>query len=158
MGDGSEIVIILDYYCIRYFTFVYSQGVNLKKVNQIFRLLIFLFSFLLVGCQGWVLDYGKPAAQFLEKDVLAHAKAYLGEKITVKGKVFEVNTGENAKLILDSGIECRFHRRGVHWADQIKKGDEVYVDGILKTIDKDHVLMSPVGLRDPGAPFNPMKN
>ena len=111
----------------------------------------------LVGCQGWILDYRKPAAQFLEKDVLDHAEAYLGEKITVKGKVFEVNTGENAKLILDSGIECRFHRRGVHWADQIKKGDEVYVDGILKRIDKDHVLMSPVGLRDPGAPFNPMK-
>ena len=129
----------------------------MKKVNQIFRPLIFLFSFLLVGCQGWILDYGKPAAQFLEKDVLDHAEAYLGEKITVKGKVFEVNTGENAKLILDSGIECRFHRRGVHWADQIKKGDEVYVDGILKRIDKDHVLMSPVGLRDPGAPFNPMK-
>ncbi|MBA4717349.1 MAG: hypothetical protein H2077_08445 [Verrucomicrobiales bacterium] len=126
-------------------------------MNKIFRLLIFLFSFLLVGCQGWILDYGKPAAQFLEKDVLDHAEAYLGEKITVKGKVFEVNTGENAKFILDSGIECRFHRRGVHWADQIKKGDEVYVDGILKTIDKDHVLMSPVGLRDPGAPFNPMK-
>ena len=126
-------------------------------MNKIFRLLIFLFSFLLVGCQGWILDYGKPAAQFLEKDVLDHAEAYLGEKITVKGKVFEVNTGENAKFILDSGIECRFHRRGVHWADKIKKGDEVYVDGILKTIDKDHVLMSPVGLRDPGAPFNPMK-
>lgn len=126
-------------------------------MNKIFRLLIFLFSFLLVGCQGWILDYGKPAAQFLEKDVLDHAEAYLGEKITVKGKVFEVNTGENAKFILDSGIECRFHRRGVHWADQIKKGDEVYVDGILKTIDKDHVLMSPVGLRDPEAPFNPMK-
>lgn len=126
-------------------------------MNKIFRLLIFLFSFLLVGCQGWILDYGKPAAQFLEKDVLDHAEAYLGEKITVKGKVFEVNTGENAKFILDSGIECRFHRRGVHWADQIKKGDEVYVDGILKTIDKDHVLISPVGLRDPGAPFNPMK-
>ena len=129
----------------------------MKQMNKIFRLLIFLFSFLLVGCQGWILDYGKPAAQFPEKDVLDHAEAYLGEKITVKGKVFEVNAGENAKLILDSGIECRFHRRGVHWADQIKKGDEVYVDGILKTIDKDHVLMSPVGLRDPGAPFNPMK-
>ena len=129
----------------------------MKQMNKIFRLLILLFSLPLVGCQGWILDYGKPAAQFLEKDVLDHAEAYLGEKITVKGKVFEVNTGENAKLILDSGIECRFHRRGVHWADQIKKGDEVYVDGILKRIDKDHVLMSPVGLRDPGAPFNPMK-
>ena len=45
----------------------------------------------------------------------------------------------------------------VQWADQIEKGDEVYVDGILKRIDKDHVLMSPVGLRDPGAAFNPMK-
>ena len=129
----------------------------MNKVNITFRLLIFLFSLPLVGCQGWILDYGKPTAQFLEKDFLDHAEAYLGEKITVKGKVFEVNTGKNAKLILDSGIECRFHKRGVQWADQIKKGDEVYVDGILKRIDKDHVIMSPVGLRDPGAPFNPMK-
>ena len=109
------------------------------------------------GCQGWILDYGKPAAQFLEKDVLTHSEDYLGEKITVKGIVFEVNAGENAKLILESGIECRFHKRGVQSADQIEKGDEVYVDGILKRIDKDHVLMSPVGLRDPGAAFNPMK-
>ena len=99
----------------------------------------------------------KPAAQFLEKDVLIHSEDCLGEKITVKGIVFEVNAGENAKLILESGIECRFHKRGVQWANQIEKGDEVHVDGILKIIYKDHVLMSPVGLRDPGAPFNPMK-
>ena len=116
-----------------------------------------IFTIFFSGCQGWILDYGKPAAQFLEKDVLTHSEDYLGEKITVKGIVFEVNAGENAKLILESGIECRFHKRGVQWADQIEKGDEVYVDGILKRIDKDHVLMSPVGLRDPGAPFNPMK-
>ena len=64
------------------------------------------------GCQGWILDYGKPAAQFLEKDVLTHSEDYLGEKITVKGIVFEVNAGENAKLILESGIECRFHKKG----------------------------------------------
>ena len=116
-----------------------------------------IFTIFFSGCQGWILDYGKPAAQFLEKDVLTHSEDYLGEKITVKGIVFEVNAGENAKLILESGIECRFHKRGVQWADQIEKGDEVYVDGILKRIDKDHVLMSPVGLRDPGAPFNPMQ-
>ena len=116
-----------------------------------------IFTIFFPGCQGWILDYGKPAAQFLEKDVLIHSEDYLGEKITVKGIVFEVNAGENAKLILESGIECRFHKRRVQWADQIEKGDEVYVDGILKRIDKDHVLMSPVGLRDPGAPFNPMK-
>ncbi len=109
------------------------------------------------GCQGWILDYGKPAAQFLEKDVLTHSEDYLGEKITVKGIVFEVNAGENAKLILESGIECRFHKRGVQWADQIEKGDEVYVDGILKRVDKDHVLMSPVVLRDSRASFNPIK-
>lgn len=54
----------------------------------------------------------KPAAQFLEKDVLIHSEDYLGEKITVKGIVFEVNAGENAKLILESGIECRFHKKG----------------------------------------------
>jgi len=114
-------------------------------------------TFFFTGCKGWILDYGKPAAQFLEKDVIAHAEAYRGKKITVKGKVSEVNTGENASIILESGIECLFHKRGVQWADQIKKGDEVYVDGILKNIDKDYVLMSPVGLRDPTAPFKPMK-
>tara|TARA_Y100001934_G_scaffold142622_1_gene171525 strand:- start:282 stop:662 length:381 start_codon:yes stop_codon:yes gene_type:complete len=116
-----------------------------------------IFTIFFSGCQGWILDYGKPAAQFLEKDVLTHSEDYLGEKITVKGIVFEVNAGENAKLILESGIECRFHKRGVQWADQIEKGDEVYVDGILKRVDKDHVLMSPVVLRDSRASFNPIK-
>tara|TARA_B100000614_G_scaffold262746_1_gene298188 strand:+ start:938 stop:1318 length:381 start_codon:yes stop_codon:yes gene_type:complete len=116
-----------------------------------------IFTIFFSGCQGWILDYGKPAAQFLEKDVLTHSEDYLGEKITVKGIVFEVNAGENAKLILESGIECRFHKRGVQSADQIEKGDEVYVDGILKRVDKDHVLMSPVVLRDSRASFNPIK-
>ena len=116
-----------------------------------------IFTIFFSGCQGWILDYGKPAAQFLEKDVLTYSEDYLGEKITVKGIVFELNAGENAKLILESGIECRFHKRGVQSADQIEKGDEVYVDGILKRVDKDHVLMSPVVLRDSRASFNPIK-
>ena len=74
---------------------------------------------------------------------------------TEAGKVSEVNRGENASIILESGIECRFHKRGVQWADNINKGDEVYVDGILKRISLDNILMSPVGLRDPTASFKP---
>ena len=124
------------------------------KKRLLLSLILFLF---FTGCKGWILDYGKPAAQFGEKDVLAHAKEYVGKKITVKGKVSEVNRGENASIILESGIECRFHKRGVQWADNINKGDEVYVDGILKRISLDNILMSPVGLRDPTASFKPTK-
>ena len=37
------------------------------------------------GCQGWTMDYGKPAAQFEAKDAVALAQEYLGEKVSVRG-------------------------------------------------------------------------
>ena len=33
-----------------------------------------------VGCQALKMDYGQPAAQFLEKDVATAGKKYLGKK------------------------------------------------------------------------------
>jgi len=40
------------------------------------------------------MDYGKPAAQFHERDVLANGKAFVGKKITVKDIVEKVDTSD----------------------------------------------------------------
>ena len=123
-----------------------------------FRVLMCFMLLFFVGCHGWILDYGKPAAQFDEKAVLlAHGEAYLGKKITVKGVVADITKGHDAKIELESGIECYFHKNGVGWAYHVKKGEEVYVDGILNTLEKNKVILKPVGLRDPKASFEPFK-
>ena len=130
----------------------------MKTAITMFRVLMCFTLLFLVGCHGWILDYGKPAAQFDEKAVLlAHGEAYLGKKITVKGVVSDITKGHDAKIELESGIECYFHKNGVGWADHVKKGEEVYVDGILNTLEKNKVILKPVGLRDPKASFEPFK-
>ena len=109
----------------------------MKRAITMFRVLMCFMLLFLVSCHGWILDYGKPAAQFDEKAVLlAHGEAYLGKKITVKGVVADITKGHDAKIELESGIECYFHKNGVGWADHVKKGEEVYVDGILNTLEK----------------------
>ena len=97
---------------------------------------IFLAMMFLVGCEGWKLDYGKPVAQFLEKDLSAMGKAYLGKKITVKGKVSKVLIHPvQAKVFLESGIECNLGKF-TRMAENCKVGDEIFVDGILKSLEK----------------------
>lgn len=130
----------------------------MKRAITMFRVLMCFMLLFLVSCHGWILEYGKPAAQFDEKAVLlAHGEAYLGKKITVKGVVADITKGHDAKIELESGIECYFHKNGVGWADHVKKGEEVYVDGILNTLEKNKVILKPVGLRDPKASFEPFK-
>jgi len=111
----------------------------------------------LVGCDGWKLDYGKPAAQFLEKDLSAMGKAYIGEKITVKGKVSKVLIHPvPAKVFLDSGIECNLGKF-TRMAESCKVGDEIFVDGILKRLGRGEALLDPAVLRDPDADFVPLR-
>ena len=44
------------------------------------------------GCgKGWEMDYGKPAAQFLQADLATKEQAVIGKKITVKGTVTKVD-------------------------------------------------------------------
>ena len=112
---------------------------------------------ILLGCEGWKLDYGKPVAQFLEKDLSAMGKAYLGKKITVKGKVSKVLIHPvQAKVFLESGIECNLGKF-TRMAENCKVGDEIFVDGILKSLEKGEALLDPAVLRDPNADFVPLR-
>ncbi len=59
------------------------------------------------GCgKGWQMDYGQPAAQFLQEDVASKGKAFLGKKITVKGTVTKVDVSalKSAQIHLTGGI------------------------------------------------------
>ncbi len=112
-------------------------------------------SLLLGGCEGWVMDYGKPAAQFHEADVLRKAGDFVGKKIVIKGVVTKVDLGdpESCRVYLDHGIECVFWSKAMAESQEI--GDVVYVSGILKKCDSDKILLDPAGYRDPTAPFDP---
>ncbi|MDB4783456.1 hypothetical protein OAG39_02440 [Verrucomicrobiales bacterium] len=124
------------------------------------RLRLFLINcaaILLAGCQGWTMDYGQPAEQFLEKDLFANGEAYLGKKITVKGTVTKVLIGPGElKVFLQHGIECRFGKFK-KMAKSCKVGDEVFVDGILKRLEEGEALLDPSIFRDPNAEFTPLR-
>ena len=85
------------------------------------------------GCQSYQLDYGEPAAQFLEADVATSGKNYLGQKITVKGTVtrVDVETAGSASIELQHGIRCDLGKFK-EMAESRKPGDTVFVDGFLK--------------------------
>ena len=110
------------------------------------------------GCQGWNMDYGKPAAQFLEEDVAELGKNYLRKKITIKGVVtrVEVSPPKDVSIFLGHGIECDLGDV-VNAAKHFSIGKTVYMDGILRKCEPGTILLEPVLERDPKAPFNPKK-
>lgn len=111
------------------------------------------------GCgNGWQMDYGQPAAQFLQADMASRGKAFVGKKITVKGTVtkVDVNDPESAWIHLVGGIQCNFGTFKA-MAESCKVGDTVYVDGFLKRCEEGDVLIDPAMLRDPTAPFSPKR-
>lgn len=110
------------------------------------------------GCgKGWQMDYGKPAAQFHERDVLVKGKAFVGKKITVKGVVEKVDSSDpdSAWILLSGGTRCNFGKFK-SMAESCKTNDTVYVDGFLERCENGDVLIQPAMLRDPTAPFSPM--
>jgi len=109
------------------------------------------------GCgKGWQMDYGEPAAQFLQEDVASRAGAFAGRKITVKGTVTKIDVGTPgaAKIHLAAGITCNLGDFTA-MAANCKTGDTVYVDGFLERCEEGDVLLAPAMLRDPTAPFSP---
>lgn len=111
------------------------------------------------GCgKGFQMDYGKPAAQFLQADVAAKGKAYLGRKITIQGVVTKVEVSDpaHAWIYLEHGIRCNLGKFKAMAASK-KPGDVVSVDGFLERCDAADILIEPAMLRDPTAPFNPQK-
>lgn len=107
-----------------------------------------------VGCQALKMDYGQPAAQFLEKDVATAGKKYLGKKITIKGTVIDVSNPQVGWIHLGNGIRCDFSRLPA-MAQSKKPGDICFIDGILKECEEGNILLESAMLRDPTAPFSP---
>ncbi len=129
------------------------------RTRNLIVVVFLMGAFLGMGCgKGLKMDYGNPEAQFLEGDVVAKGKAFLGKKITVKGTVSKVDTNDSkvAWVYLSSGIKCNFGEFKVA-AEGCKIGDIVYVDGILERCDVGDVLLAPAMLRDSTAPFSPVK-
>jgi hypothetical protein len=119
-------------------------------------LVLLIVSGFVSGCgKGWQMDYGQPAAQFLQEDLAAKGKSYVGKKITVKGTVTKVAVGDpkSAWIHLTGGIRCNLGKFKA-MAEYSKVGDTVYVDGFLKQCEEGDMLIEPAMLRDPTAPFS----
>lgn len=108
------------------------------------------------GGKGWEMDYGKPAAQFLQADLASQGKSFVGKKITVKGTVVKVDVSDPASawIHLSGGVQCDLGTFKA-MAKSCKIGDTVYVDGFLKRCEEGDMLIDPAMLRDPTAPFSP---
>lgn len=116
-----------------------------------------ILAVLFVGCgKGWEMDYGKPAAQFHEQDLLVKGKNFVGKKITAKGVVKKVDTSDpdSAWIILSEGTRCNFGDFRA-MAESVKPGDTIYVDGFLKRCEKGEIVIDPAMSRDPKAHFEP---
>ena len=111
-----------------------------------------------LGCQALKMDYGQPAAQFLEKDVATAGKKYLGKKITIKGTVarIDVSDPQATWVHLGNGIRCDFSDFRA-MAQSKSAGDTAFVDGILKECEEGNILLESAMLRDPTAPFSPTR-
>ena len=105
--------------------------------------------------KGWQLDYGKPAAQFHAHKVASKGKPFIGKMITVKGKVLRVQDRDDGNHIyLEHNIHCIFPTW--HWGeDNLKPGDEIYVEGFLEKCTEGDVQLNPAIKRDSKAPFTP---
>jgi hypothetical protein len=115
------------------------------------------------GCcwRAWEMDYGKPVQQFHSVDVMAYSAPYLGKKITVKGIVQQLQVDDQLRvtLVLDHQVCCDLGIQDHAGVDYYKKhtnvGDTLFMDGFLKTIDKERAYLSPAMGRENSAPFAP---
>lgn len=117
--------------------------------------LFLLFSFF-SGCTGLKLDYGDPAAQFVEEDVATKGKDFLSKIITVKGTVTKVDVSDPkaAKVFLQHGIQCNLGKL-TRMAESCQVGETVYVDGKLTVCEEGNIILDPASKRDPNAKFEP---
>ena len=110
------------------------------------------------GCgRAWQMDYGEPAAQFCAQDIASKGQPFIGKKITVKGKVLRVENREDGNHIY---LEHDIHGVFPAWQwgeDDLKAGDEIYVDGFLEKCTEGDVLLTPALKRDPTSSFKPFE-
>lgn len=110
------------------------------------------------GCQGWVMDYGEPAAQFEATDAAAAARDYLRKKVSVRGVICSVDTTDPSRCFveLEGGVAAIF----ASWAklgDTYRVGEVAYLDGIVEGVAPGQVTLEPAMGRDPLAPFDPKR-
>ena len=132
---------------------VFTKTMRIIHLIQILPIALLLNQ----GCaESWQMDYGKPAAQFLEKDLSTKGTSFVGKKITVKGTVARVDLSDpkSARVHLTSGIDCNFGEFR-EMAKSFKPGDSIHVDGFLKKCEASGVIIDPAMSRDPKAPFAP---
>lgn len=112
------------------------------------------------GCQGWEMTYGDSKAQFEAADAMALAREYVGEKVTVRGTVVGVVVSElgstQATVTLEGGVRAQFGDM-VEMAMSCEAGEVVYIDGFVRAVDQSTVTLEPAALRDPTAPFEPIR-
>jgi|MDTC01.2.fsa_nt_gb hypothetical protein len=132
-------------------------------------LLIYLLGTLgiigLNGCKGWILDYGKVAAQFTSSTIEESGQPYIGRKVTVKGTVTKHeldNASGKLTMVLDDIIRCvsydtRNEDELLSLAASYEIGRVAYFDGFLVKCEPGNVLLDPVSGRDPKAPFERLK-
>jgi hypothetical protein len=119
-------------------------------------LVLILFVEAISNCVGWKLDYGTPKAQFEAIDLTAKGADFVGDKISVRGKVerIDVSDPKSAKVYLEGGIACDFGKFN-SMAEGNAVGEVAFVSGILKRHEAGDHLLSPAIGRDPKAPFVP---
>ena len=108
------------------------------------------------GCQGWVMDYGEPAAQFESTDAAAAAREYLGQKVSIRGAIVSVDTTEPPRCVveLEGGVTAALRDWQVH-ADWCRVGEVAYIDGVVEGVTPGKVTLEPAMGRDHSAPFDP---
>ncbi|HJM64586.1 MAG: hypothetical protein QF405_16585 [Roseibacillus sp.] len=112
---------------------------------------------LLVGCRGWTMDYGNPAAQFEARDAAILAPDYLGRKVSVRGEVTTVETSDPARCTvrLQHGVVADFGTFKAA-AEACPVGEIVHLDGIVRAVDVSGIILAPAFGRDPQALFDPL--
>lgn len=133
-----------------------THTLNQMKTNTLAISAILALTILATGCgEGWKMDYGSPAAQFHAHDMAGKGEPFIGKKITVKGNVLRVDDQEDGNhVVLEHNIHCVFP--SWHWGEEeLKTGDEIFVDGILRECSKEKVLLDPALKRDSTASFRP---
>ena len=110
------------------------------------------------SCQGWVMDYGEPAAQFEATDAAAAARDYLRQKVSVRGVVVSVDTAALPRCVveLEGGVTAVFRGGQVH-DDWCRVGEVAYLDGIVARAAPGEVVLQPAVGRDPMASFDPAR-
>jgi hypothetical protein len=139
-------------------------GVGLRAKEKTMRKayllpMLLTLSCLMSGCGiGWQMDYGKPAAQFLQEDLSEKGKPYIGQLIEVKGAVTRIDLSdpEAAWVYLGDGIRCNFEKFTA-MAESESVGSQVYVRGFLKRCDKGDIVVEPALYCTPDEdhPFRP---